>query len=59
VGAAVLGALFIASALRLRRSGAIPDAVRTFRFSILYLFLLYLLMTVDAAVRLSGRVTSG
>jgi len=59
VGAALLGALFIASALKLRRSGAIPDAVRTFRFSILYLFLLYLLMTVDAAVRLSGRGTGG
>jgi protoheme IX farnesyltransferase len=54
VGAALLGALFLAGALRLRRTAAIPDAVRLFRFSILYLFLLYVLMTVDAAWRLFG-----
>ncbi|MFI5370132.1 MAG: heme o synthase [Candidatus Eisenbacteria bacterium] len=59
IGAAALGALFLASTLRLRRSGAVPDAVRTFRFSILYLFLLYVLMTVDAAVRFLGRPVGG
>ncbi len=50
--AAVLGLVFIRGALRLRRSGATPDAVRLFRYSILYLFALYLLLTVDAAARL-------
>ncbi len=54
VGAAILGALFLASALRLQRTGAVPDAVRLFRFSILYLFLLYVLMTIDAAWRLTA-----
>jgi len=51
VSAAVLGGLFIASALRLKRSGAIPHAVQTFRYSILYLFLLFVFMTIDAVLR--------
>jgi len=59
VGAALLGALFLASALRLKRTGAVPDAVRLFRFSILYLFLLYVLMTVDAAWGAFGRHVAG
>jgi protoheme IX farnesyltransferase len=52
VPAALMGGWFIVGALRLQRSGAIPDAVHLFRYSILYLFALYLLLTVDAGVRL-------
>jgi protoheme IX farnesyltransferase len=51
VAAAVLGALFIGYALRQKRSGAVPHAVQTFRYSILYLFLLFLFMTLDAVLR--------
>jgi protoheme IX farnesyltransferase len=51
VPAAVLGAAFVAQAWRLRRSGAASRAVALFRFSILYLFLLFLLMLADAAAR--------
>jgi len=56
--AAIGGALFIAYALRLRKSGAIPHAVRLFRYSIAYLFLLFAFMTADAAMRawsIAGR----
>jgi len=49
--AAIGGALFIAYALRLRQTGAIPHAVRLFRYSIAYLFLLFAFMTADALVR--------
>jgi protoheme IX farnesyltransferase len=52
VSAVVLGALFIGGAERLRRSASIPAASQLFRYSILYLFLLFLVMTVDAALRL-------
>ena len=55
VPAAVLGGLFIHYAARLRRSASTPHAVRLFRYSILYLFLLFVLMAADVAVRtLSG-----
>jgi protoheme IX farnesyltransferase len=46
--AAVLGALFILGAERLRRSPSVPHAQGLFRFSILYLFVLFLVMSVDA-----------
>jgi protoheme IX farnesyltransferase len=49
-----LGAMFVYFAMALQRSAHIPHAVRLFRFSILYLFLLFVLMTVDAAVRMVG-----
>jgi protoheme IX farnesyltransferase len=59
VPAALLGVLFLRDALRLRRTGAVVHAVRLFRFSILYLFALFLLLTIDALVRsswpLAGR----
>jgi len=51
VPAAIGGALFIAWALRLRRTGAVAHAVQLFRYSIAYLFLLFAFMTADAAVR--------
>jgi protoheme IX farnesyltransferase len=49
--AAIGGALFIGYALQLRRSGSVPHAVRLFRYSIAYLFLLFAFMTADALVR--------
>ncbi len=52
VPAAVLGALFVAGAVRLWRRPETASAMRLFRFSILYLFLLFLAMTADALVRL-------
>ncbi|MCC6350275.1 MAG: protoheme IX farnesyltransferase [Candidatus Eisenbacteria bacterium] len=50
--AAVLGALFIMGAVRLWREKSVPRAMQLFRFSILYLFALFLCMTVDAWLRL-------
>jgi protoheme IX farnesyltransferase len=59
VPAALLGAAFIARAARLWRSAGTADALPLFRFSILYLFVLFLLLTVDAllggAARGAGR----
>jgi len=46
--AAVLGALFVAGAERLRRRPSVPHAQQLFRYSIAYLFLLFLAMSVDA-----------
>jgi protoheme IX farnesyltransferase len=54
VPAAVLGGLFIYYAARLRRSGSTADAVRLFRYSILYLFLLFTLLAADVTVRTLG-----
>ncbi len=48
--AGVLGAVFVAGAVRLFRSPGIPAAQSLFRYSILYLFLLFLMMGVDALV---------
>jgi protoheme IX farnesyltransferase len=53
VPAAAIGALFVHFALALWRSAAIPHAVRLFRYSILYLFLLFAFMTADVAVRIA------
>jgi protoheme IX farnesyltransferase len=57
VPALMLGALFVALAMALQRRAGIPLAVRLFRYSILYLFLIFTLMTVDAAVRARGVAT--
>ncbi len=51
VPAALLGVQFLRLVHRLRRTGAISDAVQVFRYSIAYLFLLYLALTVDAVTR--------
>jgi protoheme IX farnesyltransferase len=48
--AGVLGAAFVAGAVRLYRRPGTPAAQALFRYSILYLFLLYLMMTLDAIV---------
>ena len=50
--ATVLGALFVAAAFRLWRDPSVPRAMHLFRFSILYLFCLFLVMTVDALLKL-------
>ena len=55
VPALLLGVLFIYFALQLQRSREVSHAMRLFRYSILYLFLLFVLMTVDAAARTLGR----
>lgn len=47
---AVLGGVFIAGALKLRRTGQIADAKRLFAFSILYLFLLFAAIVADRLV---------
>ena len=51
VAAALLGFLFVRKAFALLREPSAPRAVGLFRFSILYLFGLYLMLTVDAVVR--------
>ena len=49
--AALLGAWFVAEAVRLFRNPSTPRAVGLFRYSILYLFALFLAMTLDAMWR--------
>jgi protoheme IX farnesyltransferase len=51
IPAVLLGAAFIRYAVRLRRSGETAHAIHLFRFSILYLFALFVALTADALVR--------
>lgn len=51
VPAAALGALFVAWAERLRRRPTVPHAVALFRYSIVYLFAVFLCLTLDAVWR--------
>jgi protoheme IX farnesyltransferase len=51
ISALALGAGLVRSAFRLASSRSPADAVRLFRYSILYLFLLYAVLTVDALLR--------
>lgn len=58
VSAAVLGGIFVAGAVRLYRQPGVPQAQSLFRYSIAYLFALFLMMSVDALVamaRVGGR----
>jgi len=55
IPAALLGAVFIFYAARLRRSAQVPHAIHLFRFSILYLFLVFVFLTIDAIVRVVQR----
>ncbi len=55
IPATLLGGGFIFYAARLRRSAWIPHAIHLFRFSILYLFCLFVLLALDAVVRIAGR----
>ena len=50
ISAAVLGTLFVLGALKLYREPGTPNAQKLFRFSILYLFVLFLMMSVDALI---------
>ncbi len=52
--AAGLGGWFVLGAWRLWRAPETPKAVRLFRFSILYLFGLFLVMLVEAVLRARG-----
>ncbi len=54
ISAALLGIVFLLGAVRLYRRPSIPAAVQLFRYSILYLFVLFLVMSVDAWLRLRG-----
>jgi protoheme IX farnesyltransferase len=56
VPAAALGGLFIYYAVRLQRTASVPHAIHLFRFSLLYLFVLFALMTLDAVV---ARMVAG
>jgi protoheme IX farnesyltransferase len=56
VSAGALGAVFVAGAERLRRKPSVPAAQQLFRYSIAYLFLLFLMMSLDA---LAGVVRGG
>jgi len=51
VPAAFLGVAFVAQALRLARTHATRHALQLFRFSILYLFGLFVLLTLDSVFR--------
>ncbi len=53
--AALLGGAFVLEAFRLFRRPSSAAAIRLFRFSILYLFALFLVMLVDAVWGLHGR----
>ncbi|HMR30950.1 MAG TPA: heme o synthase [Geminicoccaceae bacterium] len=53
-GAAVLGAIFVAMAWRLWCDDSDRTAMLTFRFSLAYLFLLFMLMVVDHALSLGA-----
>ncbi len=54
VPATLLGALFLWLAVRLYRKPSTPHAMQMFRFSILYLFALFMMMTVDAGLAAFG-----
>jgi protoheme IX farnesyltransferase len=49
--AALLGAWFVFAAVRLHRDPGTPRAIELFRYSILYLFALFLMMSLDASWR--------
>jgi protoheme IX farnesyltransferase len=53
--ATLLGGAFIYLAATLWRRAETPHAVRLFRYSILYLFLIFAFLTADAVVRTLGR----
>jgi protoheme IX farnesyltransferase len=50
--ALVLGALFVARAVRLQRTPSPTRRIALFRFSIVYLALLFAAVAVDALVRI-------
>ena len=54
IPALALGAGFVVYAARLLRTGATPRAIQLFRYSILYLFMIFLLLTLDVVLRTLG-----
>jgi protoheme IX farnesyltransferase len=50
IPAVLLGLMFIGLAWRLKRKPSTPRAVALFRYSILYLFVLYVFMALDAVL---------
>ena len=54
VGAAALGALFLAGAIRVRTARDDASARRLFGFSIVYLFSIFALLVVDGSTGLPG-----
>ncbi|MFM7230461.1 MAG: heme o synthase [bacterium] len=54
VSAVLLGVWFLVGAVRLYLTPGVPAAQGLFRFSILYLFALFLMMGVDAMVRIAS-----
>ena len=54
IPALAMGGAFVARALRLLRSRSGADASRLFGFSIVYLFVIFALLTVDVSVRTLG-----
>lgn len=56
IGAALLGAVFVTMAMLIRRRKNNDDARRLFSFSILYLFLIFVLLAVDHMSRSSTFV---
>jgi heme o synthase len=54
LAALALGAGFVGQAIRLKRERSERAAMRTFRYSIVYLFGLLLALVVDKALRLGG-----
>jgi protoheme IX farnesyltransferase len=59
IPAALLGARFLRLAYQLRSSGTTLDAVKLFRYSIAYLFFLYVALSADAVVRYAIRGPAG
>jgi protoheme IX farnesyltransferase len=55
IPALAMGVAFVAQAVRLLRSRSSADAARLFGFSILHLFLIFVLLTLDVAIRNLGR----
>ena len=53
-GAALLGALFVISALKVRRDATDRSARRMFGYSIVYLFMIFALLVADKALGLAG-----
>jgi protoheme IX farnesyltransferase len=55
IPALILGGVFLVQALRLGRSGSAAHALQLFRYSILYLFALFAMLTLDAALAMAAR----
>lgn len=50
VMAAILGAIFMRDAIRLQRGGGTAEAWKLYKYSLLYLFLIFVAMMIDRLV---------